>query len=242
MKKAKIGITLDWREKGEYSPYPWVALGSRYPLAVQEEGGIPLPLFPEKKLIESYIDICDGFIVSGSNFDIDPQLYGVSEIHPTVTINSKRTDFEYALIQHILERDKPLLAICGGHQLLNVVLGGTLIQHIPDGVENACAHQSIRFDPKGAPRHLPSHEVSVVEDTQLSRIVGAPSLAVNSAHHQAIETIGRQVRANAYAPDGVIEGIEVLGSKFCLGIQWHPEYMVSPGDRKIFQSFIQSSL
>ena len=126
----------------------------------------------------------------------------------------------------------PVLGICGGQQLLHVVLGGTLIQHIPDEVGGALAHEQPN------PRTEPGHSVRVKKNTLLHRIVETDELDVNSAHHQAAKDAPDGIIVNATAPDGVIEGIEAPGYRFCLGVQWHPEYEISSGDSKIFEAFI----
>src|SRR5690606_10278225 len=120
----------------------------------------------------------------------------------TVTTKDKRTGFEIAITKGALERDMPVLGICGGQQLLHVVLGGTLIQHIPDAVENALAHEQPN------PRNEPGHIVRIVAGTQLHRITGLDEMPVNSAHHQAADKVPDGVVVDALAPDGVIEGIE----------------------------------
>ena len=128
-----------------------------------------------------------------------------------------------------------VFGICGGQQLLNVVLGGSLIQHIPDEVAAPLAHEQPN------PRTEPGHVVYVTEGTLLRHIVGARELPVNSAHHQAVKALGPGVKVNAVAPDGVIEGIERDGGAFCLGVQWHPEYAISDGDRKLFSAFVAAA-
>lgn len=132
----------------------------------------------------------------------------------------------------MLDRDKPVFGICGGQQLLNVVLGGGLIQHIPDSIENALPHEQPN------PRDQAGHTVSIVPGTKLHAIVGAGELAVNSAHHQAVDRVAPGAVTDATAPDGVIEGIEHPDYRFCIGVQWHPEFFISEGDRKLFAAFI----
>src|SRR5262249_43549397 len=150
-------------------------------------------------------------------------------------LKTRRTAFELAITKGALARDLPVLGICGGQQLLNVVLGGTLIQHIPDEVAGALAHEQPN------PRTQPGHVVGVVEGTLLHRICGEGELAVNSAHHQAAKTVGPGVVVNARAEDGVIEGIEDARYRYCLGVQWHPEYAISAGDTKIFDALIAAA-
>ena len=234
MTKPVIGITLDSEDPGSYSNMPWYALRQNYADAVVEAGGIPLPLPHEPDQAEDYLDIIDGLVITGGAFDVDPAIFGAGERHPTVVTKDRRTAFELATTRGALERDMPLLGICGGQQLLHVALGGTLIQHIPDEVPDALAHEQPN------PRDEPGHSVSVLPGTLLHRIVGADSLNVNSAHHQAAKDASDQLIINAVAPDGVIEGIEAIGKRFCLGVQWHPEYKVSAGDGAIFQAFIDA--
>ncbi|HYM02727.1 MAG TPA: gamma-glutamyl-gamma-aminobutyrate hydrolase family protein, partial [Stellaceae bacterium] len=131
--------------------------------------------------------------------------------------------------------DKPVFGICGGQQLLNVALGGTLIQHIPDEIDDPLPHEQPN------PRTEAGHVVRVVVGTQLHRITGAAELPVNSAHHQAVKDLAPGFVVDAVAPDGVIEGIEDPRRRFCLGVQWHPEYAISAGDTALFAAFIAAT-
>jgi putative glutamine amidotransferase len=234
MSKPVIGITLDSEDPGDYSNMPWYALRQNYADAVVEAGGVPLALPHEPDQANDYLDIIDGLVITGGAFDVDPSIFGAGERHPTVVTKDRRTAFELATTRGALERDMPLLGICGGQQLLHVALGGTLIQHIPDEIPEALAHEQPN------PRDEPGHSVSVLPGTLLHRIVGTDSLDVNSAHHQAAKDASDEIIINAVAPDGVIEGIEAIGKRFCLGVQWHPEYKVSAGDGAIFQAFIDA--
>lgn len=232
-----IGITLDLEEggAGRYSRFAWCALRENYLSAVATAGGLPvaLPLFPQ--LGPEYVAKLDGLVITGGAFDIDPMLYGAAERHPSVTLRPRRTRAESTLLAAALERDIPVLGICGGMQLLAVALGGTLIQHIPDTCPNALPHEQPN------PRDEASHAVDIQPHTLLSRLTGgARRIAVNSAHHQAVNTCGRG-RVNAIAEDGVIEGIEDPDHRFCLGVQWHPEFGIDPADRTLFKAFIQAS-
>jgi putative glutamine amidotransferase len=232
MSRPVIGITLDSEDPGNYSNMPWYALRQNYADAVVEAGGVPLALPHEPDQANDYLDIIDGLVITGGAFDVNPSIFGAGERHPTVVTKDRRTAFELATTRGALERDMPLLGICGGQQLLHVALGGTLIQHIPDEIPGALAHEQPN------PRDEPGHSISVLPGTLLHRIVGADSLDVNSAHHQAAKDASDQIIINAEAPDGVIEGIEAIGKRFCLGVQWHPEYKVSAGDGAIFQALI----
>jgi len=142
---------------------------------------------------------------------------------------------ELAASRSAIARDMPVLGICGGEQLLAVALGGTLIQHIPDEVADCLAHRQPN------PRDEPGHTVRIIAGTLLHRITAAPTLAVNSAHHQAVKAPGQGVVIDAVADDGVIEGIEDPRRRFCLGVQWHPEFALSEGDRRIFRAFVEAA-
>lgn len=230
-----IGITLDSEEPGGYSKFPWYALRQNYSGAVAAAGGLPVPLPHEVERADDYLGALKGIIVTGGAFDVDPALFGATVRHETVKLKDRRTAFELALVRGALKRDMPVLGICGGQQLLHVVLGGKLIQHLPDAVKGALAHEQPN------PRDQAGHDVAVVPGTLLHRIVGTEKLAVNSAHHQAALDEPRGVIVNARAPDDVIEGIEAPAYRFCLGVQWHPEFHISDGDRKIFQAFIRAA-
>jgi putative glutamine amidotransferase len=233
--RPRIGVTLDAEPPGGYSKFPWFALRQNYASSIVDAGGLPvaLPHVPEA-LVEPYLDALDGLVVTGGAFDIDPALYGATDRHPSVGLKAERTDFEWAITRQALARDLPVLGICGGQQLLHVILGGTLIQHIPDSVADALAHEQPN------PRDEPGHSVNVVPDTILHRLVGVPSLEVNSAHHQAADRLGDGVVVSATAADGVIEAIEHAGYRFCLGVQWHPEFFISDGDRRVLEGFIEA--
>jgi putative glutamine amidotransferase len=231
-KRPIIGVTLDSEQPGGYSKYPWYALRQNYADAIIAVGGLPMALPHDAALAADYLDRIDALVVTGGAFDVDPSLYGDGERHATVTLKEGRTAAELALTQGALARDLPVFGICGGEQLLAVALGGTLVQHIPDSVADALEHEQPN------PRHEPGHPVAVVPGTLLHRIVGAASMQVNSAHHQAVRAPGPHAVVNAIAPDSVIEGLEDARHRFCLGVQWHPEFFIDPGDRRIFDAFI----
>jgi putative glutamine amidotransferase len=234
MTRPIIGLTLDSEEPGGYSKLPWYALRQNYCSAIVRAGGLPILLPHEPERADDYLDEIDGLVVTGGAFDVDPALFGAADRHPTVVTKDRRTEFEIRVTRGAHARDMPLLGICGGQQLLNVVLGGTLIQHIPDEVGGALAHEQRN------PRTEPGHVVSVKPGTLLHRICAAETLAVNSAHHQAAKDVGAGVVVNALAEDGVIEGIEDPRRRFCLGVQWHPEYGISIGDERIFAGFVSA--
>jgi putative glutamine amidotransferase len=227
-----IGVTLDAEQPGGWSKFPWYALRANYTDAVAAAGGLPVALPHDPGLCAAMLDRLDGLVVTGGAFDVDPALYGETTVHATVTLKQRRTAAELALVQGALARDMPVLGICGGQQLLAVALGGTLIQHIPDSIEDALEHEQLN------PRDQPGHTVTITAGTMLADIVGAATMSVNSAHHQAVAAPGMHAVVNALAPDGVVEGVEDRRYRFALGVQWHPEFLIDPGDPRIFAAFI----
>ncbi len=230
-----IGLTLDSEEAGDYSKFPWYALRQNYCDAVADAGGLAVALPHRTDQVADYLDRIDGLIVTGGAFDVDPALFGDTKQHASVTLKAGRTDFEMALTRGALARNLPVFGICGGQQLLHVALGGRLIQHIPDEIDNALAHEQTN------PRDEPGHVVSIKPGTLLHDIVASAEMNVNSAHHQAVRDEPEGVIGNARTSDGVIEGIEAPAYHFCLGVQWHPEFRIDPGDAKLFDAFITAA-
>ncbi len=230
-----IGLTLDHEPPGGWSQFPWYAIRENYCNAVRRAGGLPVLLPHQPDDAALYLDRIDGLVVTGGGFDVDPVLFGAASRHPSVTTKDRRTAFELAATRGALDRGMPVLGICGGQQLLNVALGGSLIQHIPDEVPNALPHRQPN------PRNEAGHKVRIVAGTLLHRIAGAEELAVNSAHHQAVKQAGPGVVVDARAEDGVVEGIEDPRRGFCLGVQWHPEFEISAADRNIFRAFVAAA-
>ena len=149
-----------------------------------------------------------------------------------MTLKEGRTAAELALTNGALARDMPVLGICGGEQLLAVALGGTLIQHIPDAFADALEHEQPN------PRHEPGHPVAVRSGTLLHRIVGATEMQVNSRASSGGARSGSARGGQRDRARPVIEGIEDARYRFCLGVQWHPEFFIDPGDRRIFDALI----
>lgn len=189
--------------------------------AVVAAGGVPL-LLPPVGTDPAVLDLLDGLVVAGG-CDVDPGAYD-AEPHPeTVDTRPGRDEHERVLISAALDRDLPLLAICRGLQMLNVTLGGTLQQHLPDVV----AHDAHRPSPAVFGRT----EVKVEPDSLTARIFG-DGTSVRCYHHQAVDVVAPRLRVTARAGDGTVEAAEVEGHDFALGVQWHPEE--DPDDLRLF--------
>jgi putative glutamine amidotransferase len=237
MPRVPVGLTIGNSKEAEI-----FALRDDYVRAVQTAGGLPLVLAPGKPedaaaLASEYLDRVEALVLSGGA-DIDPRLYN-EERHPTVErVFPERDAFELALCREALRRDMPTLAICRGHQLLNVATGGTLFQDIPSQVEAAAVH-----DPDQE-RWERCHDVEVLAGTRLREILGQERVAVNSFHHQAVKDLGRGlVLAARGCDDGVIEGMEMPDRRFMIGVQWHPEsFWDQPeGFQPLFQALVHAA-
>lgn len=237
-----IGITPDSVSSRARAPgvkrEPLIVLQQRYARAIQEAGGVPLilPISSSRMVLRQISDRLDGILISGGNFDIHPRLYHEESIKALGEIKEERTRFELGLISLALERDLPLLGVCGGAQAINVALGGSLYQDIATQLPQANEHQ------QGDLKDRRGHRIKIHEGTKLKKIVGRQNLEVNTTHHQAIKKPGKGLIVNATAEDGVIEGIESQGHSFVLGVQWHPEFLTHRDvlQRKIFAAFISS--
>ncbi|AFW00969.1 gamma-glutamyl-gamma-aminobutyrate hydrolase [Gluconobacter oxydans] len=225
-----IGLTLDHESGGDgkFSRYPFHALRENYLTALGEAGGLPVCLGYTADA-EEMVSRLDALVITGGAFDVDPALYD-EDPHPLTSPRPARTSAELALLRAALRRDIPVLGICGGMQLMAVNAGGTLVQHLPPELEHEQPN----------PRHEPGHAVSIVSDTRLAEIVGTPTMMVNSSHHQAVRSAG-EARISALAPDGVIEAIELDGPKFAIGVQWHPEFTLDPGDRRLYAALVEAA-
>ena len=208
--------------------------------AVQAAGGIPLLLTPHftPEVQAALWQRLDGLVLTGGG-DIEPARFGQAR-HPTVDdVSPARDDLELGLTRRAVADAVPLFAICRGMQVLNVALGGTLVQDILSERPGALEHS------QKAPRHEATHPVKVLgEGTRLGRVLGALEVEVNSMHHQAIERLGDGLREVAWAPDGVVEGLEMPDEeRFVLGVQWHPEELVGHDEaaRNLFAAIVDAA-
>ena len=215
-----------------------MVLGLTYLRAIEAAGAIPMviPPLPEEA-IASLIDRLDGICLSGGP-DLDPATYD-AEPHPHLGPTEPDLDhFEMQLIAGALERRMPVLAICRGAQMLNVALGGDLYQDLPDELHSDVDHRKRTADAPDA-----AHEVEVEPSSLLSAALHREgSCEVNSFHHQAAHRLGRELKPVAWAPDGVVEGIELPAQDFVVGVQWHAEAMIDrPEQLALFEAFVEAA-
>ncbi|HTG98896.1 MAG TPA: gamma-glutamyl-gamma-aminobutyrate hydrolase family protein [Vicinamibacterales bacterium] len=186
------------------------------------------------------LETIDGVLLTGGG-DVDPAFYGENRHETVEDAEPGRDEFELDLARRAMEDDVPVLAICRGAQVLNVAAGGTLVQDIPTAVTTELTHSLTE------PKNCVAHDITVDVDSRLHSALGAAVSAacacrVNSRHHQSVGKLGRNLKASAMAPDGVIEGIEAPDAAFCLGVQWHPENFWRTGEFKpLFDAFVAAA-
>ena len=234
MKKPIIGITLDSEESGQYSKFPWYAIRKNYLFSIEKFGGIPFPLFHSLASLPDILSMVDGIIITGGNFDIDPTLYGENNDYSR-SLKNTRTNFEMKICEMSLKNNLPILGICGGEQLLNICFGGTLIQDIKKYNKNSLEHEQTN------PRNETSHSVEIKKQTKLFEIIKDSEIQVNSAHHQAVNKLGKNLIISGLARDGIVESIESTEHDWCIGVQWHPEFLITKADKLLISNFIEFS-
>ncbi len=217
------------------------SLNLNYLRAIEAAGALPLVIAPGmgRALMEAAVHRCAGLVLTGGG-DVAPARYG-QEPHETVTgVSDGRDAMELAAIEAAHADGLPILAICRGMQVLNVALGGSLVQDIPSMVEGALAH-SVQ-----EPRCGPAHAVEVASGSRLAGIVGGGRIEVNSRHHQALDRLGAGLAICGRAPDGIVEAVEVPGMRFMVGVQWHPEDMagragIGVSADRLFAAFVAAA-
>jgi putative glutamine amidotransferase len=236
-----IGLTTyNW--PADFSGQPSDLIGLTYPYirAVRAAGGVPvlLPHGARAQELETVVARLDGLVLPGGE-DVDPAEYGQDQIPECGRIDRDRDALELQLARQAAEGGLPVLAVCRGHQVLNVALGGTLWQdlkaQLPAAQEHACAY----LEDAGTL----AHQVRVMQNSRLVDILGTEQIGTNSSHHQAIRTLGAGLVATAWAPDDVIEGIELRGHPFAVGVQWHPErmYREHPRMLRLFEVLVEAA-
>jgi putative glutamine amidotransferase len=210
-----------------------------YEQAIRSAGGEPRILDWERTSASAAIASVDGLMLTGGG-DVHPEHYGRTMSPQIELAEPGRDEFEIALSREALQRDLPILAICRGLQVLNVAAGGTLLQHVPDAVGVGIAHSI------DEPKNTIAHAITVKAGTTLARALGphvaaVETCAVNSRHHQAVDTVAPGFTVSATAPDGIVEAIERNDRRFCVGVEWHPENFWATGEfAGLFEAFVRA--
>ncbi len=213
-----------------------------YPNAILKAGGTPfiISVFKNEAALKQLYDQCQGILLSGGG-DIDPAMYGAKRSLKTKNISPLRDRQEKQLLEWALEDDKPVLGICRGMQLLNVALGGSLLQDIQGLMTGAQNHEISAH--KQDFNHM-AHNLKMEPNSKLAKILGVNIIKTNALHHQAISILGKNLKAVAYAEDGIIEAIELPNKKFVIGVQSHPEGLkptAEPLWYKLFNAFVAAA-
>ncbi len=247
--KPLILISPDFHTKGVEFADASVSLSMNYPRAIEACGGLPLAMAHtvSKAQAAEYVRRSDGVLLTGGD-DINPSLYAgrtTKALKMTVTLTAdggRRDLFELLLVDEVFRQRKPLLAVCRGHQLLNVALGGTLFVDLPVQRPSRVAHRQMNQSRDKV------HSVRLTRGSLLSKIARNQTMGVNSTHHQAVNKVAPALRVTARSADGVVEGMEQKsvsdGLPFLLSVQFHPERLMDrhPEHRAIFEAFIQACI
>ena len=217
-----------------------------YEEAVRKAGGEPvlLPLANRAEL-QRLLPTLDAFVLPGSPADVAPAEYGAVDRGLSAPADPAREATDRAVLAHAFAEKKPVLAICYGCQLMNVYLGGSLIQDLRSETGTPTAHRKKDVVPE--PADDPRHPARFDPDSRLAEIAGGAPAQVNSSHHQAIAKPGRSLRITAHAGDGTVEGVEWTGdSNWVVGVQWHPERMFGNAEERsfserLFSKFVEAA-
>jgi putative glutamine amidotransferase len=235
--KPLIGITTNRVSTG--GTIPLLGASESYLKAVEAAGGLPvlIPLVLSDAELDELLPRLDGVLFPGGG-DIDPVLFNGRPHERVYGIDEDRDRVEIHLTRRAVEMDKPFFGICRGIQVINVALGGTLYTDIADQHANSLRHDWY----PDIPRETLAHAVKVQPQSRLAGILQGAQVETNSLHHQAVDQPAPSLTTVAWAPDGVIEAVELPGHRFGLGVQWHPENLQAhPAMRQLFQSFIQAA-
>ena len=228
--KTKIGIVICGLENNRQF------VTDAYIQAVKSAGGLPIiiPLIKSKSVIAEYVELCDGFLFCGGG-DITPLLFGREPVSGIGKTDITLDLFQIRLMKHVLEAEKPVLAICRGMQVLNVACGGTIYQDLNEADFETINHMQTSLSRKDI-----SHKVTFTAKTHIQRMLG-PFAYTNSFHHQAIERVGKDLIVTGTTGDDIVEAIEMPSHSFVLGVQWHPESMLdsAPNMKQLFFALVR---
>lgn len=236
--KPVIGINGEYRAAGkEVTSLSWFHTGYYDCVTAAKPGGLPVlvPPLADDDDLRQFLDLLDGLVLCGCNFDLEPVRLGMEKCPATRPMPSRREDFDRRLCKLAVEKRIPILAIGLGMQTLNVVCGGTLIQHIPELTPKPLLH---RDNVETTLRHV----LEIEPGTRVDQIYGPGEIRVNSQHHMAVGQVPPPFRVSARTPDGIVEAFEAVDEDwFCVGVQWHPENETSSAlDMQIFETFLEA--
>lgn len=234
MKAALIGVTAS--HLTSKSGVLHTSIPEAYFQAILRSGGLPvlIPFDLESALLEQLVERLDGVLFSGGG-DIQPSFYNGRPHRLVDGVDTARDQLEISLMEKIIQAGKPFLGICRGLQLVNVALGGSIYEDVLDQRPQALRHQ---YSPE-FPRDYLAHSLRLEANTQIGTLIPHPQIQVNSLHHQGIERLAPNLLASGYAPDGLIEAVELPDYPFGLAVQWHPEWLTGDPDmQRLFSAFI----
>ena len=237
--RPKVGIP--WRTSAEEAANTLAKI-KNYEDAVRNAGGEPVLLsLNDPQKLQQQLPNLDAFVLPGSPADVDPAEYGTKNRGKSEPADHPREITDRAILDHAFTEKKPVLAICYGCQLLNVYLGGSLIQDLKEETKTQTAHT--RHDIIPEPETDPIHGASFDPSSKLAKILGTTDAQINSSHHQAVEQVGKNLAVTGHAADGTIEAIEWTGdSNWVIGVQWHPERMFGDAfSARLFRDFISAA-
>jgi putative glutamine amidotransferase len=239
IKRPRVGIPWRTSEEEAANNLPKI---KNYEEAVRKAGGEPVRLsLKDPAELRRLLPGLDAFLLPGSPADVEPTEYGAVNRGKSEPADMAREKTDRAILSHAFAEKKPVLAICYGCQLLNVYLGGTLIQDLRAETGTATPHRKMDVEPQ--PPTDPIHGAAFEPGSRLGDIAGSTQARINSSHHQAIEKPGQNLRVTAHATDGVIEGVEWTGdSNWVIGVQWHPERMTDDAfSGRLFSDFVAAA-
>ena len=230
--KPLVGVMPLWDDEKDSL---WMLPG--YLKGLKEAGATPviLPLTEDREEIGHLVDICDGILLTGGH-DVDPSIYGEDTLNCTVICCKARDNMERLVLEDAMKKDKPILGICRGIQMINALLGGTLYQDLPTQHPSDIDHHQT------PPYDVPVHDVIIKKDSPLYECLGSDRISVNSYHHQAVKDVAPCLEVMAESEDGIVEALYKPSYSFLWAVQWHPEfsYKKDGNSRKIFKAFVSN--
>jgi putative glutamine amidotransferase len=241
--RPRIGIPWRTSEEGLAAVQPWQGKIRYYADAVERAGGEPVELsLNDPNRLQTLLPTLDGFVLPGSTADVEPKDYGSHNVGLSAPADPLREQTDRSILEHAFALKKPVLAICYGCQLLNVYLGGTLIQDLRTETGTQLPHRRKDLTPE--PEDDPRHSAQFVPGSRLAALAGGTESIINSSHHQSIEQPGKQLRITGRSPDGIVESVEWTGdANWVTGVQWHPERMTgNPLAERLFTELAAAAL